>query len=210
MRIALLAALLALLAPPDFRVTRTVSGVRLRLAGVPAPHLQLFVAGGPGLRVFRQAQLDRERDGSFGVDLPLPDAAFYMAYAEFTPDGGRPQMAQQAFTTGSAMTARAGAPDDEPHESNGVSATVDMSQAKAGRESTLAFDLSEDAAGGAPELFFVSADLTEGRHVQAADGAPGRHVVFTPVFPRRGRYKVWLILPRSGRAATIPFAIDVP
>jgi hypothetical protein len=34
--------------------------------------------------------------------------------------------------------------------------------------------------------------------------------VFTPVFPQRGRYKVWLILPRSGRAATIPFAIDVP
>lgn len=210
MKPALLVALCALLALPDLRVTRTVSGVRVRVAGVPAPRLQLFVVGGSGLRMFRYERLDRERDGSFAVDLPLPDAGLYMAYAEFAPARGRPQMVQQAFTTGSAMNADAAPPEDEPHESNGVSATVDSSQLRAGRESTLAFDLSEDAAGGTPEMFFVSADLTEGRHAQPTDVSHGRHVVFAPIFPQRGRYKVWLIVPRGGRAAAIPFLIDVP
>ena len=35
------------------------------------------------------------------------------------------------------------------------------------------------------------------------------HAVFAPIFPRSGRYKVWLIVQHGGRTATIPFAIDV-
>ena len=204
-----LVALCAALAAPDLRVTRTTSGVRLRLDGIPAQRLQLFIVGGSGLRVFRHARLDGARDGSFAADLPLTDAGLYMAFAEFVADRGWPRMVQQAFTIGSGLAPRPAEPEDEPHESNGVSATIDTSQLKAGRESALAFDLSE-APAGAPEAFVVSSDLTEGQHLVAQAASRGAHAVFSPLFPRGGRYKLWLIVPRGDHATTIAFLIDVP
>jgi hypothetical protein len=213
LRLALLLALSAVLtspAHPDVRVTRTVNGVRLRIAGITAEPIHLFVAGGPGLRVFRHERLDRQRDGSFAVDLALADGGLYMAFVEFAPKGGSPQMAQQAFTIGSALAPRAGETVDEAHESNGVGATIDVSQVKSGRESALAFELSDETAGAPPEAFVVSSDLTEAQHLFAQDASRGAHVVFAPIFPRSGRYKLWLIVQHGGRTATVPFAIDVP
>lgn len=194
---------------PAFLVTRTMHGVRLRMTGIDAQSLHLFVVGGPGLRLFRHERLDPQRDGSFAVDLAVADAGLYMAFAEFVPSRGLPQMAQQAFTVGSVLAPRAGEPANEAHESNGLSATMDASKAKSGRESPLTFDLSEEPAGAPPEAFVVSADLTEAQHLSAQRTSRGPQVVFAPVFPRSGRYKVWLIVQRDGGTATIPFVIDV-
>jgi hypothetical protein len=119
-------------------------------------------------------------------------------------------MAQQAFTIGSAFAPRAGEPVDETHESNGVSATIDVSQVKSGRESTLAFDLTGDSAAASAEAFVVSSDLTDAQHLLAQSTSRGAHAVFSPIFPRSGRYKLWLIVQRAFTAATIPFVIDVP
>ena len=212
MRLALLLALSAVLTTavrPAFLVTRTMNGVRLRMAGIDAQSMHLFVAGGPGLRLFRHERLEPQRDGSFAVDLAVADAGLYMAFAEFVSSRGLPQMPQQAFTVGSALAPRGGEPVDEAHESNGLTATMDASKAKSGRESPLAFDLSQEPAGAAPEAFVVSADLTEGQHLSAQSTSRGSHVVFAPVFPRSGRYKVWLIVQRDSGTAAIPFVIDV-
>jgi hypothetical protein len=219
----------------DIRVTRTVSGVRLRVAVTDAVTrapvrrfsviddrpLHLFVVGGAGLRVFRHELLDAQRDGSFGADLDLPEAGVYMAFAEFVPEHGWPQLAQQAFTTGSGLTARPGEPADEPHASKGISAAVDASELKSGGVSRLAFDLTDEASGepvkdlepylGAPaHLFAVSSDLTEGQHLRPQDDHRGPRMVFASLFPRKGRYKMWLEVQRAGHLSTIPFAIDVP
>lgn len=195
---------------PDLRVTRTLSGARLRFDGIAAQSMRVFVVGGPGLRVFHHERLERLRDGSFAVDLALAEGGLYMAFAEFVPAGGRPQMEQQAFTIGSALVPRPAEPADEAHESNGIAATIDVSRVKAGGASTLAFDL--DAAGefSAAEAFIVSSDLTDAQHLFAQDTSRGAHVAFSPIFPHSGRYKVWLIVSRSDGGATIPFAIDVP
>jgi len=194
---------------PAFLVTRTMNGVRLRMTGIDAQSLHLFVVGGPGLRLFRHERLDPQRDGSFAVDLAVADAGLYMAFAEFVPARASPQMAQQAFTVGSVLAPRPSEPADETHESNGLSATMDASQATSGRESPLAFDLSEPPAGAMPEAFVVSADLTEAQHLSAQSTSRGPHVVFAPVFPLSGRYKVWLIVQRDGSTAAIPFVISV-
>jgi len=211
-RLALVLALSAVLttpARPAFLVTRTMSGVRLRMTGIGAQSLHLFVVGGPGLRLFRQERLEPQRDGSFAADLAVADAGLYMAFAEFVASPGGPQMAQQAFTVGSVLAPRAGEPADEAHESNGLTATMEASQAKSGRESPLAFDLSEQPAGVPPEAFVVSADLTEAQHLSAQSTSRGPHVVFAAVFPRSGRYKAWLIVQRDNGTAAIPFVIDV-
>jgi hypothetical protein len=219
----------------DLRVTRTVSGVRLRvavtdavthatvrrLALIDGKPMHLFVVGGSGLRVFRHEQPEPQPDGSFVVDIALGDAGLYMAFAGFRPEGGSPQLFQQAFTTERLLAASVGDPVDEPHSSNDLRGSMDASKVTSGIQSTLAFDLSDEASGEpasnlealfgpSAQLFIVSADLTEGRELDSIDTSHGPHVTFTPVFPRPGRYKMWLQVLRDARVVTIPFLLDVP
>jgi hypothetical protein len=219
----------------DIRVTRTLTGVRLRVAVTDAvtrapvrrlaviddKPLHLFVVGGAGLRVYRHELPELQHDGSFSADLDLPEAGLYMAFAEFVPERGWPQLVQQAFTTGSGFAARTGDPADEPPVSNGIRGAVDASELKSGGVSRLAFDLADDASGApvrdlepylgaSAHLFVVSSDLTEGQHLRAQDDQRGPRIVFAPLLPRKGRYKMWLQVQRAGNPSTIPFAIDVP
>jgi len=218
----------------EMRVTRTVSGVRLRLAITDrVTHLpvspsvtrdtpmHLFVVGGSGLRVFRHEQPHAQQDGTFVSDVALRETGLYMAFAEFVPDNGTPQMAQQAFTTAGPLASRLGEPVDEPHVWNGIRAVLSPTEIKSGAANALAFDLAEEASG-APvsdlepflgafaHLFVVSADLTEGQHLIQNGDARGPRVTFSPIFPRTGRYKLWLEIQRGGELATIPFVLEVP
>jgi len=191
------------------RVTRTLTGARLRVDGISARSIRVFVVGGPGLRVFRQARLERQPDGGFAVDLALEDTGLYMAYVEFVPASGWPQMAQQAFTIGSAIAVRASEPADEPHASNGIAAAIDLAHVRAGVESPLAFDVADATLSAPAEAFIVSSDLTDAQHLAAQPTSGGGHLVFSAIFPHPGRYKVWLIAQRNGQTGTIPFVIDV-
>jgi hypothetical protein len=219
----------------DLRVTRTVPGVRLRvavsdavtritvrrLALIDGKPMHIFVVGGPGLRVFRHEQPEPQPDGSFAADVALGESGLYMAFAGFHPEGGSPQLFQQAFTTGSLLAARVDDPVDEPHASNGLQASMDASKVRSGIQSTLTFDLSDQATGepasnlevlfgASAQLFIVSADLTEGRQLDSIDTSHGPRVTFKPVFPRPGRYKMWLQVLRDAKTATVPFLVDVP
>jgi len=228
-------ALLALTAAftVDIRATRTVSGVRVRLAvtdalthtpirrwTAPDTPIDMFIVGGAGLRVFRHHQPGQQRDGSFVADFALPDAGWYMAFAEFVPKGAWPQTGQQAFAIDSPLGPRPGDLADEPHVSNGIRGALDGSALKSGVESALVFDIFDDASG-APvadldeylharaHVFAVSADLTEAQHCVPQDDRAGPRLAFLAMFPRPGRYKLWLEVRRAGRAATVPFVIDV-
>jgi hypothetical protein len=219
----------------DLRVTRTVAGARLRVsvndansqaavrrfALVDGKPMHLFVVGGAGLRVFRHEQPEPQPDGSFVADFALPEPGLYMAFADFHPEKGLPQLYQKAFTTSSLMAGRVSEPADEPHASNGIRADVDASKVKSGVESTLTFDLADEISGApttdlerllgsSAQLFIVSTDLTEGRHLHSQDADRGPRIVFAPVFPHPGRYKIWLEVLRAGRLTTIPFLLDVP
>jgi hypothetical protein len=218
----------------DMRVTRTVTGARLRLAvsdsrrhailrSFRAVHdhpMHLFVVGGSGLRVFRHEFPEQQRDGSFQADVALPESGAYMAFAEFEPLGAPPQWFQQTFTNGTVLPVRPGDPVDEPHAVSGIRATLDASRAASGGESALLVTVDDESSGaaiadlepylgGAGHLFVVSADLTEGFYVTSQDGGRGPRLAFTTLFPRPGRYKLWLELQRAGRLSTIPFVIDV-
>jgi hypothetical protein len=192
-----------------------------RLALIDGKPMHLFVVGGSGLRVFRHEQPEAQPDGSFAADVALSDSGLYMAFAGFRAEGGAPQLFQQAFTTGSLLAAREGDPVDEPHSSNGLRAAIDASKVRSGIQSTLAFDFIDEASGdpasnlealfgASAQLFIVSADLTEGRQLDSIDASHGPRVMFTPVFPRSGRYKMWLQVLRDAQVATIPFLLDVP
>jgi len=180
----------------------------------------VFVVGGAGLRVFRHELPQQQPDGSFQADVALGESGAYMAFAEFAAQDSTPQWFQQTFTNGTVLPVRPGDPVDEPHAANGIRAALDASHATSGSESTITFTVDDESAGAplsdldshlgaAAHLFVVSADLTEGFYLTSQDGGRGPRLAFAALFPRPGRYKLWLELQRAGRATTIPFVIDV-
>jgi hypothetical protein len=218
----------------DMHVTRTLAGARLRLTvdnaathrrvrrfdAVHAAPMHVFVAGGPGLTVFRHERPRQEPDGSFTADLPLPAAGPYMAFAEYLPSGGTPQLFQQAFGLGEMVVRPRGDVADEPHAAGGVRATLDAPHVTRGDRSTLSFALTDESSGSgvadlepfdeAPaQVFAVSADLTESVHAYADGDGRGPSVTVSALFPRAGRYKLWLEVRRAGETAALPFVIDV-
>ena len=218
--------------PVDLRATPTTTGVRLRLSvATPVSNrivraftvvherpMHLFVVG-DGLRFFAHEHPVQQRDGVFMLDLALPRPGPYMAIAEFLPEGGTAQLFQQQFTTGAAIdTAAPPEVDVAPKVVDGMRVSLDLSRLKAG-QTTLIVARVEDAASGAEitdlepylgaraHMLIVATDLTEAIHGHPEDDrAPG--LTFTPIIPRRGRYKLWIQIQRRGTVSTIPFVVE--
>jgi hypothetical protein len=144
-----------------------------------------------------------------------------MAIAEFLPEGGTPQMFQQAFTTGEAFSRPANpAVDTAPRTVDGMRITLDASKAIAGDTKPLTFRV-EDAASAAPvtdlepylgasaHLLIVPVDLTEAVHGHPTDDGHGPVITFAPLLPRAGRYKAWIQFQRGGKVSTAAFVIEV-
>jgi hypothetical protein len=220
--------------PVDLRVTPTLNGARLRL-GILHPRtrailrkfdivhgrqVDLFVIS-QDLEFFSHEQPVQQPDGIFMVDVALPRAGPYMAIAEFLPDGGTPQLSQQAFTTGEPFARDIKpAPDTTARIVDGMRVSVDATKLSAGQLSPLTFRI-DDAASGAPitdlepaldaaaHVLMVSADLTEAVRAHSDTGS-GPEATVTLLVPKAGRYKAWLQVQRHGRVSTAAFVLDVP
>jgi hypothetical protein len=220
--------------PVDLRVTPTTAGARLRLA-VQDPRrrmtmrrfalvherpMHLFIVA-TDLVFFTHEYPEPQPDGVFMLDVALPKRGPYMAIAEFLPQGGTPQLFQQAFTTGEAFIVSAPPPVDlAARVVGGVRVSVDASQVRAGGRGPLVVRF-EDPASGAPaadlqpylgaaaHLLLVSSDLTEAIHTSSGEPIGDAGVTFTPLVPRPGRYKLWVQFQRGGTVSTTAFVIDV-
>jgi hypothetical protein len=162
-------------------------------------------------------------DGAFELDERFPDGE-YMVVADFVPVGGTPQMLQKMIATaGSSGSMSAGprlvaGPAEQTIE--GLRIRIDASGLRSLESGRVRFHAA-DASTGAPatdlepylgasgHLLVVSSDLTSAIHAHpegAATGGP--EVVFDPILPAPGLYKVWLQVQRKGRVVTAPFVIE--
>lgn len=176
---------------------------------------------GGGLEFFTHDHPVQQSDGVFMLDVTLPRQGPYMAIAEFLPEGGTPQMFQQAFTTGEAFARRANpALDLGAKTVDGVRVTLDAAQAAAGEPTRLAFSIAhadtgtpvtdlEPYLGASAHLLVVPVDLTEAMHGHPTEDATGPGVAFAPLIPRTGRYKASVQFQRAGRVTTAAFVFDV-
>jgi hypothetical protein len=221
--------------PVDLRVTPTLDGARLRLAVtnpttrgivrrfsiVHERPMHLFLVG-DGLEYFAHEHPVPQPDGVFMLDVRLPRPGLYMVIAEFLPEGGTPQLFQQAFTTGEPFGRSASPPVDIAAKTvDGLRVRLDASRVKAGNTQPLTFSLT-DAGSGAPvtdlepylgasaHLLMVPVDLTDAIHGHPVAEVRGPDLAFTPLVPRAGRYKLWLQVQRGGRVTAAAFVIDVP
>jgi hypothetical protein len=66
--------------------------------------------------------------------------------------------------------------------------------------------------GTLAHLFLVSADLGDAAHVHPIpdfSDAAGPNLVFEAMFPRAGRYRLWLQVQRGGELYLTPFTVTV-
>jgi hypothetical protein len=185
--------------------------------------LHLFILS-RSLDFFAHVHPQQRRDGSFTIDQELPEGE-YMLIADFLPASGTPQMVQRAIVT-PRYTGRlfgAASPELTAREQtvDGVRVRLEIDLLRPRRASALRFVLSH-AASGTPirdlepylgalgHLLVVDTGLRAAIHGHPDGQSTASQVVFDPVFPEGGRYKLWMQFQRTGRVVTVPFVIDVP
>jgi hypothetical protein len=175
---------------------------------------------------FAHVHPELQPDGTFVLDVDVPKPDVYTVIGDLYPAGGTPQMLQTTWVTtdyrGSPFPEAEGVvPDMRPKTSGSLRVTLAPVIGAAGRETTLAFEVA-DARGGSPvtdlqpylgapaHLLIVSADLADVVHSHPSDiDSSGPTVTFDAVFPRAGRYKLWVQFQRGGIVETAAFVIDV-
>jgi hypothetical protein len=184
--------------------------------------LHLFILS-QDLAYFAHVHPTLRRDGSFIYTGVLPTPGAYRLIADFLPVAGAPQMLQQTVVTagytGSLLPGAQPAEDLADKVVEGVRVHLSLPPPVGGREQLLTFEFF-DAVSGAPvtdlepylgatgHLLFVSSDLQTVAHshpVSDMTGAVGPAVVFQALFPRAGRYRLWVQVQRHGRVLVAPF-----
>jgi len=185
----------------------------------------LFIVG-RDLSHFEHVHPETGREG-FEIAVDLAPGA-YVLIADFVPSDGTPQLVQRAIVTpgyrGSPFAPADLKIDIADKTVGGVRVSL-AGYAEAGKDSVLRFTL-HDATTGAPigdlepylgasgHLLAVNADLTHGIHghpeerePQEARTAAAGEILFAPVLPQPGIYKLWVQFQRKGTVFTVPFAI---
>jgi hypothetical protein len=181
---------------------------------------------------FQHLHPRRAQDGTWSVELVLPEAGVYRAYADFKVDGRKRTLATDLFVAGDFRPERLPAP--APVDRTGdLAVALAAPGLRAGRETELRFAVSR---GGVPfehlEPYLGARGhlvaLREGDlaylHVHPVDGgaAPPAHadgstgteaheneLRFATTFPTPGRYRLFLQVKVGGAVRTVAHTVRV-
>lgn len=176
---------------------------------------------------FAHVHPELQADGAFLLDVEVPRPDTYAVIADFYPAAGTPQMLQATWVTSDYRgnpfpDVAAVALNAEPKTSGSLRVSIDPVIATSGQEATIGFTVADARTGapvtdlqpylGAPaHLLIVSADLADVVHSHPSDiESSGPTVTFDSVFPRAGRYKLWVQFQRGGIVETASFVIELP
>jgi len=177
-----------------------------------------------------------QKDGSFTLRHTIPKAGHYVLFSDFMPLGGGPQMIATPFSTAGfdgdlASSIPALTPDTSFTKSaDGVIVELSAGPAKlvSGEETDVPIRFVDEKTGepvkdlqrylGAfGHAMMLSEDMTEHVHAHpeemlegtAITGGGGPDLVFHALFPKPGRYRIWLQFQRNNRLSMIPFTVRV-
>lgn len=177
------------------------------------------------LATFVHAHPEQRKDGSFVLEQALAPGE-YMLIADFLPAGGTPQVVHRAIVTPGFTGALFRDPPTlavTPSEQtiDGLRVKLLAGEVTALRAAALRFVVADAATGadvrdlepylGATgHLLLVNPALTSALHGHPAGAqTAGPEILFDPVLPKPGMYKLWLQVQRKGRVVTVPFVIEV-
>lgn len=227
--------------PARFRFTvfHPITGSQIReLAVVHDRPYHLFVVS-QDMNHFFHVHPEQEGDGSFSIELTLPQPGYYRMYSDFLPVGGGPQLIATPLVTarfdGDVVAASARlAPDPTLSKSADgtiVTLQIDPRELIAGRVVPLTLQLIDEGTrqpvvdlepylGAWGHALILSEDMIDCIHAhprgQLSEGTDrgalrgGPEVTFEGLLPKPGRYRLWLQFQRRGRTTTVPFTISVP
>jgi hypothetical protein len=225
-------------APARFRFVANdpITGAPVReFAEVHDRLFHLFVIS-RDLSEFMHVHPDLQKDGSFAINLTVPKAGQYMVFADFFPVGGSAQLiGTPLVTAGYEGDATATVPTlalDTALTKTAHGVTVDMKVAPSALLASTDLDIPftfTDAATGQPVTdlerylgafahgVMLNEDMQEFIHTHPDDMLEGTarrtgggpEVVFHSLFPRPGRYRMWLQFQRKGELSTVVFTFRV-
>ena len=190
-----------------------------RFATVHEKVFHVFVVG-RDLQYFAHVHPEARPDGTFVLAHAVPPGE-YMLFADFLPEGGRPQMVQKAIISPGRSRRRAAALDDLPRTvtTAGITVSLDAGEGRAGKELPMTFTVMDAATKvpvtdlqpylGAPaHMLIVRDDLTDAVHAHPEERTTGGpSVTFHPLIPAAGTYRLWIQFQRGRRVITVPFAL---
>ena len=172
----------------------------------------LFVVS-EDLTFYAHEHPERLVDGSFRLAVLLPEGGMYRVLADFYPTGGTPQLIAKTVLVAAGPKVTI----PEAKGNMGVKLRPEPAQPIAGQKTMLFFDVDpaeglEPWLGAWGHLLVASEDLLDMVHVHPQweyqpEIAPT--VQFNVIFPRPGRYRLWVQMQRKGIVNTRWFDVAV-
>ncbi len=190
--------------------------------------------------LFQHLHPHKGEDGTWSVDLRLPEAGVYRAYADFKVGGEGRTLATDLFVPGEFRPQPLPAPKptdqalDTAREPVGdLDVTLEASGLRAGREASIGFAVTRkgepfealDPYLGAKghlvalregDLAYLHVHPTEGGaehvhgHGSASTETRGNEIEFAATFPTAGRYRLFLQFKTGGEIRTVAYTLEVP
>lgn len=188
------------------------------------------------MEFFQHLHPEPEKDGSFSLEVTLPKPGHYVLFSDFFPRGGGPQVITTPIVTAgfdgdiasSIPTLKPESVWDKTLDGSRVQLKVEPSQLLAAEDLDLPIHFTDAATGAAvndlqrylgafAHALILSEDMVDFIHTHPEEqlegttitGGGGPDVTFHAVFPRPGRYRMWLQFQRHDRLSTAVFTFQV-
>ncbi|MGH2776916.1 MAG: hypothetical protein ACRDJT_16005 [Actinomycetota bacterium] len=177
--------------------------------------------------VYEHVHPRKDDDGTWSVELTLPEPGVYRAYADFTIDGTGRTLATDLFVPGDFRPEALPEPATTDFD-GGYHVELRAENARANSESELTFAVSragqpaenlEDNLGAKGHLVALREGDLAYLHVHPLDHRAraedeehghGNEVSFAATFPSAGRYRLFLQFKTDGEIRTVAFTMEVP
>jgi len=176
--------------------------------------------------IYQHVHPSKGADGTWSVELTLPEPGVYRAYADFTIEGTGLTLATDLFVQGDFQPE----PLPEPAATDsdaGYDVELHTDGARANNESELTFAVFragqpaenlEDYLGAKGhlvalrdgDLAYLHVHPTAGHDDQAERHDHDNEVSFAATFPSAGRYRLFLQFKTEGEIRTVAYTMEVP
>lgn len=177
------------------------------------------------LQVFEHVHPTVRDEGHLTLTWTAPRSGRYHFLLNVVPAGALPQLLEAVVVVNGEEPPSVPLTTTKSSERDGIRATIESNVEMAGNWSYLTFKLTDAATGEAlsgwetwlgawAHLFAIREGATEPVHSHPDEGVEVRtpsetNITVEVLFPRPGRYGVWLQLQRNGTVTTLPFVVDV-
>lgn len=186
-----------------------------------------FIVVRRDMAIYQHLHPTEAADGTWSVDVTLPAAGVYRAYADFQVGGAKHILAVDLFAPGSfapnplpAPSETAQARLDRTSQPSGEHVSLQAPGLKAGKETMLTFAVTRHGKPVADLQPYLNARghlvaLREGDlaylhvHPDEAELAANQ-IQFMSSFPTAGTYRLFLQFQRDGKVRTVAHTLEVP